>query len=883
MKTDTPVVTRLADYKPYGFTIKKVELDFNLQPDATVVCSKLHVTRNGNSDDLFLDGEDIKLLGVKLDGEKLQKSRVKASKIGLTILDVPDEFVLEIKTQCAPDKNTSLMGLYVSGGRFCTQCEAQGFRRITYFPDRPDVLSTYTVRMAADKVKYPTLLANGNKTDSGDLDSGDAGGGRHFAVWDDPFPKPSYLFALVAGTFDRVTDNFTTMSGRDVLLDIFVDPGDAGRADYAMDALKRSMKWDEEAFGREYDLDRFMVVAVRDFNFGAMENKGLNIFNSALLLADETTATDMNFERIESVVGHEYFHNWSGNRVTCRDWFQLCLKEGFTVFRDQEFSASQRGAALGRIKDVIALRGRQFPEDAGPLAHPVRPASFMKIDNFYTATVYEKGAELIRMLKAIVGSHDFRKGSDLYFASLDGTAATIEQFLSCFEQVSGQDLSQFMRWYEQAGTPDVHIETDYNEAESTFIVTLTQQTKPTPGQPHKHMLMIPARLGLLESNGNNFAERLVVLTEETTQVKFVHVPSRPTLSAFRGFSAPVNITINRTLNETLLLMNADNDLFNRWEAGQALAREILADLTRALEAGIGPDNTTALRGYIGAIGSIIVDKTIDPGFKVLVLGLPSDGAILQVLSSRPKQGADPNTEKGADPLAIRQANKLLRRAIADHHTEALENLYKETSEPHPFRPDAQGAGRRALRNACLSLLSEIPGNRALTMAQSQFENATNMTEEFAALLVLVRLGGLRAKETLTRFYNKWQDNPLVIDKWFAVCALQDLDAINAMTEHAAYLGANPNRVRSLIGGLAAANPEQFHRFDGAGYQFYADNILSMDKRNPQIAARLLGAFESWRKLDSKRQNLIQAQLTRILKAKPSANVIEIASKSLGNL
>jgi len=872
MKTDTPIVTRLSDYRPYGFTITKVELDFDLQPSATIVRSKLHVVKNGNTDDLFLDGEDIKLLSLELDGKKLQKSRIKTSENGLTIPEVPDDFILEIKTQCAPDKNTSLMGLYVSGGRFCTQCEAQGFRRITYFPDRPDVLSTYTVRVAADKAQYPTLLANGNKIDSGDLEDG-----RHFTVWEDPFPKPSYLFALVAGEFDRITDSFTTMSGRDIKLDIFVDPGDAGRADYAMGALKRSMKWDEEAFGREYDLDRFMVVAVRDFNFGAMENKGLNIFNSALLLADEATATDMNFERIESVVAHEYFHNWSGNRITCRDWFQLCLKEGFTVFRDQEFSASQRGAALQRIKDVIALRGRQFPEDAGPLAHPVRPESFMKIDNFYTATVYEKGAELIRMLKAIVGSHDFRKGSDLYFESLDGTAATIEQFLACFEQVSGQDLSQFMRWYEQAGTPDVHIDTDYNETDNTFTVTLTQQTKPTPGQPDKHMLMIPARLGLLDNNGNNFAERLVVLTEQTTKVEFVNVPSKPTLSAFRSFSAPVNVTINRTLDETLLLMNADKDLFNRWEAGQALARDILADLTRAIEAGKEPKNTAAMRGYVDVMGRILHDETIDPGFKVLALGLPSDGAILQILSGRSDQ--DPN--QGTDPLAIRQANKLLRRAIADHHTEALENLYRKMSEPRAFTPDAEGAGRRALRNMCLSFLSEIPGNSAVILGLQQFENATNMTEEFAALLVLVRMGGLRAEETLKQFYNKWQSNPLVIDKWFAVCALQSLDKINAMTEHTSYQGANPNRVRSLIGGLAAANPEQFHRFDGAGYQFYADNILSMDKINPQVAARLLGAFESWRKLDEKRQSLIQEQLTRILKAKPSENVIEISSKSLG--
>jgi aminopeptidase N len=865
MKTDIPIVTRLSDYKPYGFSIKKVELDFDLQPEATIVHSKMHAIRNGNADDLFLDGEDIKLLGLKINGKKLKKSQIKISKTGLTISGVPNEFTLEIETQCAPNKNTRLMGLYVSGGRFCTQCEAQGFRRITYFPDRPDVLSTYTVRMAADKARYPSLLANGNKIDSGDL-----AGGRHYAVWEDPFPKPSYLFALVAGTFDRITDNFTTMSGRDIKLDIFVDPGDAGRASYAMDALQRSMKWDEEAFGREYDLDRFMVVAVRDFNFGAMENKGLNVFNSALLLADEATATDMNFERIESVVGHEYFHNWSGNRVTCRDWFQLCLKEGFTVFRDQEFSASQRGAALGRIKDVIALRGRQFPEDAGPLAHPVRPESFMKIDNFYTATVYEKGAELIRMLKTIVGADDFRKGSDLYFESLDGTAATIEQFLACFEQVSGQDLSQFMRWYEQAGTPDVHIGTDYNETEGTFTVTLTQNTKPTPGQANKRMLMIPARLGLVDSNGENFAERLVILTEKTTTVTFVNIPARPTLSAFRGFSAPVNISINRSLSDTLLLMNADKDLFNRWEAGQALARDILADLARALETGIEPNNTTALCGYVDAMGRIIRDKTIDPGFKVLVLGLPSDSAILQILSN-----------KGADPLAIHQANKLLRRAIADHHKEALENIYKEMSEPQPFTPNSEGAGRRALRNACLSFLSEIPGNQSLVLALNQFENATNMTEEFAALLVLVRMGGSRAEETLTQFYDKWQDNPLVIDKWFAVCSMQDLDKVKVMTKHSSYQGANPNRVRSLIGGLAAANPEQFHRFDGAGYQFYADNILGMDKINPQVAARLLGAFESWRKLDSTRQSLIQAQLIRILNAKPSANVTEIASKSLG--
>ncbi len=868
MKTDTPVVTHLADYKPYGFKIDTVALDFDLKPGATIVRSKLYVSRDGNEDSLFLDGEDIKLISLKLNGQLLKKSQVKVSKTGLAISDVPDEFTLEITTQCAPDKNSSLMGLYVSGGRFCTQCESQGFRRITYFPDRPDVLSKYTVRMTADKAKFSTLLANGNKIDSGDLD-----GGRHFAVWEDPFPKPSYLFALVAGGFDRVSDSFITMSGRDIRLDIFVDPGDAGRADYAMGALKRSMKWDEEAFGREYDLDRFMVVAVRDFNFGAMENKGLNIFNSALLLADEATATDMNFERIESVVAHEYFHNWSGNRITCRDWFQLCLKEGFTVFRDQEFSASQRGAALQRIKDVIALRSRQFPEDAGPLAHPVRPSSYIKIDNFYTATVYEKGAELIRMLKLIVGLDDFRKGSDLYFESLDGTAATIEQFLSCFEQASGKNLSQFMRWYEQAGTPDVHIKTAYDAREQSFTVTLTQSTKPTPGQADKQPLMIPAKLGLLDKNGENIAERLEVLTEKTTVVKFTNIPTKPTLSAFREFSAPVNITINHSLDDTLLLMKTDKDLFNRWESGQALARDILADLTQAIESGNTPKDTAAMAGYVDAIGRIIKDEMIAPSFKALVLGLPSDSAIIQLLSAK--------NNDGTDPLAVRQANKLLRRALSDHHTDTLQILYGHMSEPRQFTPDADSAGRRALRNSCLSLLAEIPGKRALILALNQFENATNMTEEFAALLTLTRLGGQQAKQNLEAFYEKWQHNPLVIDKWFSASALQKLDKVKALTDHPAYQNANPNRVRSLIGGLAVGNPEQFHRFDGAGYQFLADNILAMDKVNPQVAARLLGVFEIWGKLDKPRQNLIKGQLVRILKAKPSANVIEIATKSLG--
>ncbi|PHS36657.1 MAG: aminopeptidase N [Robiginitomaculum sp.] len=877
MKPDTPKVTKLSDYKPYDFDVRQVELDFDLKPDATIVRSRLHITRTGISDSLFLNGEDIELLALKLDGKTVPKSQIKLSADGLTISGLPHDFILDITTKCQPVKNTQLMGLYVSGGRFCTQCEAQGFRRITFFPDRPDVLARYKVRLSADKASYPILLANGNKIDAGDLP-----GGRHFALWEDPFPKPCYLFALVAGKFDIVSDSFTTMSGRNIRLDIFVDPGDAGRAGYAMDALKRSMKWDEDAFGREYDLDRFMIVAVRDFNFGAMENKGLNIFNSALLLADEATATDMNFERIESVVAHEYFHNWSGNRITCRDWFQLCLKEGFTVFRDQEFSAAQRGEALQRIKDVKALRARQFTEDSGPLAHPVRPASYMKIDNFYTATIYEKGAELIRMLKMILGAAEFRKACDLYFDTLDGTAATVEQFLHCFEQASGRDLSQFMRWYEQAGTPKVTVKTNFDTNAQTFDITFNQYTKPTPGHAANLPLMIPVKMALLDEGGKNYDEKSIVLTDKTTRIRYKNIREKPALSVFQNFSAPVHINLERPLDDALLLMRCDNDLFNRWEAGQALARDILCDLTLAIFTGKPEQNLQAFFGYVRAIGDVICDENLDPGFKSLAMGLPSDSDVLQALSPGNRLKNDPGTELGTDPLAILNAKKMLRRAVADHHKNSLLKLYRTLSDERTYMPDAYGGGRRALRNMCLSFLVDIPDQQALNTAKKQYENATNMTDEFAALLLLIRCGEKHASTALQQFYTKWQDNPLVIDKWFSACALQSLDKVKAMLSHPDYNPTNPNRVRALIGGFAAANPQEFHRMDGEGYGFYADNIIVLDKSNPQLAANLLGAFGNLSVLDTPRLNMIKAELNRVLDSAPSANVLEIARKSLEN-
>ncbi|PHR59326.1 MAG: aminopeptidase N [Robiginitomaculum sp.] len=870
MKTDMPVITRLRDYKAPDFKIETIALDFNLEPKKTRVKSVLNIVKTGSRNSvLHMDGEDIKLVSIKLDGKALPKSKYVLTQSDLKLSDLPDKFVLEIETICNPSANTTLMGLYVSGGRFCTQCEAEGFRRITFFPDRPDVLSTYSVRIEADKKLYPTLLSNGNCSEEGDLDNG-----RHFACWEDPFPKPCYLFALVAGNFDTVSDTFTTMSGRTIPLDIYVDPGDSSRATYAMDALKRSMKWDEDVFGREYDLDRFMIVAVRDFNFGAMENKGLNIFNSSLLLADEASATDMNFELIESVVAHEYFHNWTGNRITCRDWFQLCLKEGFTVFRDQEFSADQRGAALQRIKDVKALRGRQFPEDAGPLSHPVRPASYMKIDNFYTATIYEKGAELIRMLKTLLGADMFRKGSDHYFDTLDGTAATIEQFIACFEHASGQDLSQFLRWYEYAGTPTISVETKYDETAKTFDIHFKQSL----GNPRKQPLLLPIKMGLIDKDGSNFGEQTLSFHTYETSVHYENITHEPVLSIFREFSAPVHVEYTQSPQHALLQMRFDTDLFNRWEASQSLASDILVELTTSITTGKAPTNVKTLQLYITAIVDIIKDKNMDMGFKTLALTPPGDGAVLQALSM--------STQNGVDPLAVRQATRLLRRAIAEAGAGALEELYLELSTPTAFTPDANGASRRALRNICLQFLAENPTPHVRAFAQQQFKTTTNMTEELAALLTLIRMGGAHSEMALDAFYDKWKSTPLVIDKWFGANALvggtHALQKMETLTQHAAYIGGNPNRVRALIGGFAMNNPEVFHKLDGSGYAFFTKNVLEMDKRNPQVAARLLGVFGIWNKLDLQRQALIKSELRKIITSKPSANVLEIATKSLGS-
>lgn len=875
MRTDTAQPIRLADYRPPAFLVDEVELDFDLEPTSTRVKAKLKVRRNGeHAEPLVLDGVRLKLKSIAVDGAALDGERYQVTDELLTVPGVPDAFVLETEVEIDPQGNTALEGLYMSGGRFCTQCEAEGFRKITYWPDRPDVLSRFAVRMAAEKAAYPRLLANGNLMESGELE-----GGRHYAVWNDPFPKPCYLFAMVAGALDVLEDSFVTMSGRTVDLRIYVDPGQASRAVYAMDALKRSMRWDEEAFGREYDLDLFMIVAVRDFNFGAMENKGLNIFNSSLLLADSDTATDANYERIESVIAHEYFHNWTGDRITCRDWFQLCLKEGLTVFRDQSFSADQRGEAVQRIKDVKALRARQFAEDAGPLAHPVRPTSYLKIDNFYTATIYEKGSEIIRMLRTILGPEDFRRGMDLYFERWDGTAATVEQFVECFAEVSGRDLSDFFGWYSQAGTPEVSLSARYDADAKAVVLELGQKTAPTPGQPDKRPLPLPVRLGLLDEDGKPVAfraeggqgpssETTVVLEGERTTVRLEGVERRPVVSALRGFSAPVRLVSDAPPEDRYVLLAADPDLFNRWEAGQTLARELMIARAggQADEAGEGR--------FAAAMGRALNDQSAEPAFTALLLELPDETDLALAMAP------------GADPAAIHAARDALRRTLARTLRADLERLHDSLGAAGPFSPDASSAGRRALANAALELLAADPTADTVARAQRHFAEADNMTDAMGGLAALMQVGGEAFEAALEAFYDRWKSEPLVVDKWFAIQARapgpETLGRVLALTTHPAFDAKTPNRLRALVSSFSQFNPSAFHDPSGAGYRFLADQVLAVDRFNPMVAARLIEPLGGFRRYRPELGTLMKAQLERIVAVEGlSKNVYELASRALG--
>jgi aminopeptidase N len=871
MRTETSQPIRLADYRPPAFLVDEVRLVFDLEPSATRVRAELKLRRNGEAGEaLALDGVRLKLKTIAVDGHPLADDEYTIDAEHLTLHRPPDAFTLATEVEIDPEGNKALEGLYMSGGRFCTQCEAEGFRKITYFPDRPDVLSRFSVRIEADKAAFPILLSNGNRVEEGDLE-----GGRHFAEWRDPFPKPCYLFALVAGELDELRDSLVTMTGRTIDLRIYVDPGQADRARYAMDALKRSMKWDEEAFGREYDLDLFMIVAVRDFNFGAMENKGLNIFNSSLLLADEHTATDDNYERIESVVAHEYFHNWTGDRITCRDWFQLCLKEGLTVFRDQSFSADMRGAAVQRIKDVKSLRARQFPEDAGPLAHPVRPSSYLKIDNFYTATIYEKGSEIIRMLKTLLGAETFRAGMDLYFERWDGHATTVEEFVRCFEKASGRDLSDFFRWYEQAGTPEVTVESRYDAGAQILELTLSQATQPTPGQPQKTALPIPLRLGLLDEDGQvqgfrhdgaMVDEATVVLDQASASVRLEGVARRPVLSLLRGFSAPVKLKTDTPEADRYVLMAADADEFNRWEASQKLAQDLI--LARATGR---PDEAGEAR-FAGALRRALADQSSEPAFKALMLALPSESDLAQCVSP-------------VDPAAIHEARRALRRSLSTALAQDLERLHDELADGGAFSPDADSAGRRALRNGALNLLAAGRAAAAAGRAARHFDTAANMTDAMAGLNALMLIGGEPFEAALQAFYARWKDEPLVVDKWFAVQAMDPsegaLGRVLGLTAHPAFDAKNPNRLRALVASFAAANPARFHDPSGAGYRFLADQILAVDGFNPMVAARLVENLGAWRRYTPALGERMKAELERIAGTDGlSKNVQELASRAL---
>ncbi|MFV1466011.1 MULTISPECIES: aminopeptidase N [unclassified Phaeobacter] len=826
-----PETIYLKDYKPFGFEVEKVELTFQLSPNATRVLSKIRFSPKAEAADprFFLHGEALKLISAKIDGAPVTPELIDG---GLTCATPDTPFVWEAEVEIDPAANTALEGLYMSSGMYCTQCEAEGFRKITYYPDRPDVMSTFSVRIEGDA---PVMLSNGNPV----------GAGEGWAEWHDPWPKPAYLFALVAGDLVNHPDRFTTKSGKDVELNIWVRPGDEGKCAFGMEALKKSMKWDEDVYGLEYDLDLFNIVAVDDFNMGAMENKGLNIFNSSCVLASPETSTDANFERIEAIIAHEYFHNWTGNRITCRDWFQLCLKEGLTVYRDAQFTADMRSEPVKRIEDVIALRARQFPEDGGPLAHPPRPEQFQEINNFYTATVYEKGAEVIGMLKRLVGDENYYKALKLYFERHDGQACTIEDWLKVFEDATGRDLTQFKLWYSEAGTPRVKVSEDY--ADGTYTLTFEQSTPPTPGQQNKAPRVIPIAVGLLSPNGDDLrGTEVLELTEARQSFTFDGLASKPVPSILREFSAPVILERETTNTERAFLLAHDTDPFNRWEAGNLLATETRVAMVTD---GIAPDTA-----YLDALVKLVRDDALDPAFRALVLSPPSQSEIAQTLHDR---GVTP------DPQKIYDAAETFTQTLAQQLETSLPRLYAATTVDGPYQPDAHGAGLRALNGRILALLTRLDGG---DQAARQYQTADNMTQQYAALASLMKAE--KGADQSQAFFDQWQDDRLVMDKWFALqvaCAAPDAAARTAaeLTQHPLFSMKNPNRFRAVMGALAGHHAG-FHHDSGAGYSLLAQNLIALDPLNPQTTARMCAAFQTWTRYDSARQALVRAELERIL-------------------
>ena len=879
MREASPQTIYLKDYTCPEYLIDTVELAFDLDEQHTLVCSKLSLRRNPQSAienaPLVLMGEQLQLVSITLNGQLLTTSDYLLDPESLTIQQVPQdgEFVLNIENRINPKANTALEGLYLSSSMLCTQCEAQGFRKITWFLDRPDVMTRFKTTLSADKSKYPVLLSNGNKIAQGDLDNN-----RHWVSWEDPFAKPCYLFALVAGQLECVADQFTTMSGRQIALEIFVEQHNVDKCDHAMQSLKNAMLWDEQTYGLEYDLDLYMIVAVDHFNMGAMENKGLNVFNTKFVLARPDTATDSDYEHIEGVIGHEYFHNWTGNRVTCRDWFQLSLKEGFTVFRDQEFSGDRTSRAVKRIEDVNALRTRQFAEDAGPLAHPIRPEAYIEINNFYTLTVYEKGAEVVRMLHTLLGAEGFRQGCDLYFARHDGQAVTCEDFVAAMEAANGVELKQFRLWYSQAGTPVLSVSQKYDADSQTLQLTIQQSCPATPNQAQKLAMHIPVKLGLLAAdgsaaeivfNGQRSQELTLDVTEAEQSFSFENLPQQPVVSLLRGFSAPVSLKIQRSLEELAFLLRHDSDSFSRWEAGQQLASQVIFKLIDDLQ----NQRPLALDAVVvEAYRSIVNSESSDLSYQALLLTLPEESYLSGQMAV-------------IDVDAIYQARQFVRKTLAAQLQAEFKQLYLQHHRDESGSFTAAAVGRRRLKNTCLSYLLSLETAENYQLAGQQFASAGNMTDQMAALSVMVNSHHPAKAQALDSFYQQWQQEALVIDKWFALQATSSLPntfaTVQALMQHPAFDMKTPNRVRALVGAFTQANPLHFHAKSGDGYRFLADQVLVLNTLNPQIASRMVTGLAQWRRYDVARQLLMKQQLQRIVDTEDlSKDVYEIASKSL---
>ena len=882
MRDANPKTTYLKDYQPPDFLIETVDLKFSLREENTQVVSRMHVVKNPDAvnslEDLELTGKDVLIDSIRVDGRIIDADAYRIGDSTLVILNTAKakSFVVEITTRISPKANTALEGLYLSNDMFCTQCEAEGFRKITYFPDRPDIMARFSTTIIADKTRYPVLLSNGNPVSRGELKNN-----QHWIKWEDPFKKPCYLFALVAGQLECLEDTFLTFSQRSIDLKIYVEKHDLDKCEHAMASLKKAMHWDEEVYGREYDLDLYMIVAVSHFNMGAMENKGLNVFNSKYVLARPDTATDADYESIEAVIGHEYFHNWTGNRITLRDWFQLSLKEGLTVFRDQEFTAAQTSRGVKRINDVNMLRTRQFAEDAGPMAHPVRPDSYMEINNFYTLTIYEKGAEVVRMIHTLVGADGFRKGTDLYFERHDGQAVTTDDFVKAMEDANKIDLQQFQRWYTQGGTPEVRVSSKYDLESKSLNLTFKQSCPPTPGQSDKQPLHIPIVLGLLAEDGselpvhiegqeNTGSENVLELKESTQQIRLIDLDRKPVISILRGFSAPIKLFMDQSTEELAFLLSYDRDPFNRWEAGQKLASRIILELVERKQQ--RQTETDFDHTIVESYRHIFSQDWEDLSYLSLLLNLPSETYLGEQMEI-------------VDVENIFEARQFVKYTLASTFYDKFLELYGKHHGNESGQIDTAEVGRRTLKNTCLTYLKELENEDSYTLSQHQLETAKTMTDQIAALSAIINSHHPSKSQCLENFYQQWEAESLVIDKWFAIQSMSSMpetfEVVKSLRLHPAFDINNPNRTRSLVGAFSQNNPLHFHQKDGSGYAFLADHVIELNNINPQVAARMLEAFTHWRRYDESRQQLMQEQLRRIIGVEGiSRNVFEIASKSL---